>query len=86
MLNLFCPSSLYGKICLGKSNLWFAWVTVLCYQVASITRKHYIINLSLSTTSNLDHLIDVNKMVRDFLPNIFACLFSLGDNINKILP
>jgi hypothetical protein len=65
LLDQLGSSGLDCEIRLGKGDFFFPWITILCDQVAGVTRKHDVIYLTLATGPEIDHFVDVNKMVSD---------------------
>ena len=86
LLDEFGAAGLYREIGLGKGNLRFSWVSILGYKIASVTGEHNVIYLTLSAFPCNYHLIDVNKMIADFLPNILARFFCFGNYFTEVLP
>ena len=63
LLHQFCSASLYGKVVLGKRDLWLAWITVLGNEIASITSQHVVFDFTLRSRTKGDHFADISKMV-----------------------
>lgn len=75
---------LYSEICLSFCNLDFSGITILCNQIASISRKVISRKCSLSSWTYLDHLGDVGEMVFRLLFAIFTGFFRFFDDIFEI--
>ena len=82
----FGASGLHGKIILCEGYLWFARVTILCNEIASITCQHHIIYLTVSPRAKLDHFPDVGKMVGNRFAGIGAGVFCPFHSIFETLP
>ena len=86
LLNEFGFSCLYGEIGLSKGNLFLPRITILCHQVAGVTRKEHVIHFAFSAGSNADHFPDVRKMVSIRISRIPTGFFRLFNHFGEVLP
>jgi hypothetical protein len=56
--------SLNGKIALCKCDLFFLRISILGNEITSIPGEHNVILFSFRSGGDLDHFVDVNKMVK----------------------
>ncbi len=73
MLDQFRQPSLEGKA--GLRN-----------QVSGVASEHNVIHLALATRTEIDHFVDLNKMVEDRMRRNLAGSFSLADDRRKVTP
>ncbi|AMS27282.1 hypothetical protein AEM51_09915 [Bacteroidetes bacterium UKL13-3] len=71
---------------MGKSNLLFFRISVLCNDVTGITGKHNVLLFAFGTRTDFDHFVDVNKMVGNLFANGDEAVFRLGYDVQKISP
>ena len=56
-------AGLNGEVGLGKGNLLFPRVAILRNEVAGVAGEHDVVDLTAGAGADLDHFVDVNKMV-----------------------
>ncbi|CUQ00687.1 Uncharacterised protein [Segatella copri] len=86
LLHQFCSASLYGKVVLGKRDLWLAWITVLGNEIASITSQHVVFDFTLSTFSKRYHFPNAGKMIFYHFASVDTSVFSSLDDSFKSFP
>ena len=86
LLNQFCPAGLHRKIGLGKSDFLFSGVAVLGDEITGVAAQHDVIHLALAARAEINHFVDVNKMVFDGMAGDFAGGFRLGNGRVEIAP
>ncbi len=67
IISKLLSSGLDGKIGLSGSDNRLGRIAVLNNQITGIARKVKIFNRTLSTTTDSNHLVDFNKMVRNYV-------------------
>src|SRR5690606_9683029 len=85
-LDQLCPSGLQCEVSLGKRNFRLARIPVLGNQIAGVAGEHDVVDLSLAARADVDHFVNVNKMVRDTMSRDVARRFGLGYGTTGEIP
>ena len=86
MLDQFRPPSLESKVGLRKGDFLFFGIAVLRNQVAGVASEHNVIHLALAARTEIDHFVDLNKMVGERVIRNLAGSFCLADDRRKVTP
>ena len=86
LLNEFGFSCLYSEIGLSKGNLFLPRITILCHQVAGVTRKEHVINYFFSALGHWYRFAGVSKMIGHRILRIPTGFFCLFDDTGKVSP
>jgi hypothetical protein len=79
LLDQLCATGLDGEIGLGEGDFLLARIAILGDEIAGIAGEHEIVNFTLRALAELDHFVDVNKMIGNHVARDFAGDFRLGD-------
>jgi hypothetical protein len=80
-------SRLHGKIRLPQRDKRFAWIGVLDYEIAGITRERPVFELAFCSRTNADHIGNFNEMVANHVAALLARFPRLrydGDEIAEV--
>ena len=86
LLDEFGPAGLNGEIGLGEGDFLLSGIAVLGDEVAGIAGEHEIVNLTLAAGAEINHFVDVNKMVLDGMTRDFTGGLGLGNGGVEVAP
>ena len=79
LLDQLCATRLDGEVGLGEGYFLLPRIAILRDEVAGVAGEHEIVDFPLRAFGQLDHFVDVNKMIRDRETGHFAGGFRLGN-------
>lgn len=74
------------EIGLGEGDLLLSRIAILRDEIAGVSGQHDVVDLSLTTQTEIDHFPDVGKMVTEFMTRKFTGGFGLRDDVQKVVP